>query len=670
MERNQTRHHPILFFSIIVHDLCLYLRHLCCFHVHHERVYTEKNIMSDFFIGLRKRDPSDAFHVAVNAAGEAGFNVTLLNITRPTAERFLFQDELLWREQDAWRLHQVFEPEDLYVNVPSSQVASVWANASSWLDFDADNMEIVNNSCLAWRQELSWCAHIGIHVAFMDLPKTPTGVLCVARCLNQLLEELPYLVVVVRVPLTPLEENAEYKAWNTLYASCAVNERLKLSLILNADLPDTLEWQRWLAEPVHSITISTEAFLTNRSGYPVISKAHQQFLHRFMKHGAGLILSDDTNATRLDLYAEYLGQLHTSLPAPEAVDELAEGYHDVLQSPLQPLMHNLDASTYHIFQLDPVKYVMYEKAVYQALVDSKPFWDEDYVPVIMVVGAGGHGPLVNCCIQAAAAANVHCKLYAIEKNPNAIITLKRMKETVWHDTVQLVHTDMRHWDNPEKADILVSELLGSFGDNELSPECLDGAQRLLKTNGISIPESYSAYVAPLSSYKLHTEVKRYKELKSYETPYVVMFKAVHELTDAQLAWTFTHPLRDVHGRIQPPPPHNMHNWRFTHNIFSIDQGEMCHGFAGYFDTVLYKDILLSIEPKTFSKGMFSWFPIYFPLHVPVFLPAGCQVGVTVWRLSDTKKVWYEWSLQVTHSGQIIYTSAIHNPQGRSSWIGL
>lgn len=39
---------------------------------------------------------------------------------------------------------------------------------------------------------------------------------------------------------------------------------------------------------------------------------------------------------------------------------------------------------------------------------------------------------------------------------------------------------MRRWDAPENADILVSELLGSFGDNELSPECLDGAQRYLK----------------------------------------------------------------------------------------------------------------------------------------------------------------------------------------------
>lgn len=39
---------------------------------------------------------------------------------------------------------------------------------------------------------------------------------------------------------------------------------------------------------------------------------------------------------------------------------------------------------------------------------------------------------------------------------------------------------MRTFKPPEKADIIVSELLGSFGDNELSPECIDGAIRWLK----------------------------------------------------------------------------------------------------------------------------------------------------------------------------------------------
>jgi len=31
----------------------------------------------------------------------------------------------------------------------------------------------------------------------------------------------------------------------------------------------------------------------------------------------------------------------------------------------------------------------------------------------------------------------------------------------------------------------VSELLGSFADNELSPECLDGAQKFLASDGAS-----------------------------------------------------------------------------------------------------------------------------------------------------------------------------------------
>lgn len=38
------------------------------------------------------------------------------------------------------------------------------------------------------------------------------------------------------------------------------------------------------------------------------------------------------------------------------------------------------------------------------------------------------------------------------------------------DQVTLIHGDMRELDINFKADIIVSELLGSFGDNELSPE--------------------------------------------------------------------------------------------------------------------------------------------------------------------------------------------------------
>ena len=58
--------------------------------------------------------------------------------------------------------------------------------------------------------------------------------------------------------------------------------------------------------------------------------------------------------------------------------------------------------------------------------------------------------------------------------------LQNRKRTEWRDRVSLVFGDMRKVSLPEEADIVVSELLGSFGDNELSPECLDGAMRFLK----------------------------------------------------------------------------------------------------------------------------------------------------------------------------------------------
>lgn len=53
---------------------------------------------------------------------------------------------------------------------------------------------------------------------------------------------------------------------------------------------------------------------------------------------------------------------------------------------------------------------------------------------------------------------------------------------MWAGKVKVISCDMRDWEAPEKADIIVSELLGSFGDNELSPECLDGIQKFLHGN--------------------------------------------------------------------------------------------------------------------------------------------------------------------------------------------
>jgi type II protein arginine methyltransferase len=79
----------------------------------------------------------------------------------------------------------------------------------------------------------------------------------------------------------------------------------------------------------------------------------------------------------------------------------------------------------------------------------------------------------------------------------------------------------------------------------------------MAANGISIPSSYTAYIAPLSSTKLYQEAKVHGSDKGTETPYVVMFQAVNLLSDdgpgasgrcrgqIQACWEFIHPRPDV-----------------------------------------------------------------------------------------------------------------------------
>lgn len=77
------------------------------------------------------------------------------------------------------------------------------------------------------------------------------------------------------------------------------------------------------------------------------------------------------------------------------------------------------------------RYSQYEKAI--ALALSERYAEEQQV-VVMVVGAG-RGPLVRCTLNAAKQAQRKVKVYAVEKNPNAVVTLQHQKLSTWGDQV-------------------------------------------------------------------------------------------------------------------------------------------------------------------------------------------------------------------------------------------
>jgi len=359
-------------------------------------------------------------------------------------------------------------------------------------------------------------------------------------------------------------------------------------------------------------------------------------------------------------YIDHIVQLSIKMAPPDPVASFANGYEDILQTPLQPLMDNLEASTYEVFEKDPIKYTEYQRAIQLALEDriNDEEAQQGKVSILMVLGAG-RGPLVRASLRAAELSVRKIKVYAVEKNPNAVNTLMAQKWDKWLEKVEVIQTDMRDWNTNVKADIVISELLGSFGDNELSPECLYEAERLLKSNAISIPCQYTSWIGPIQSSKLFNEVRASVELDKpldaqFERPYVVKFQNRTDLAKPQPLFTFKHPFFEERADTT----------RYCVKTFEICMDSRLHGFAGYFECILYKDVMISINPQSHSRGMFSWFPIFFPLKNSVQLRKNDNVELHFWRLNDKKHVWYEWCI-----AQPI-PLPIHNSNGRSSQIGL
>ncbi|KAF1999527.1 protein arginine N-methyltransferase HSL7 [Amniculicola lignicola CBS 123094] len=565
-------------------------------------------------------------------------------------------------------------------------------------------------------------------------------------------------------PNARLSPYSAWDAWNAIRSVCRYHSRLSVALDLPRKFPSITLQSRWYAEPIRLINLSESAFLVNNRGSFVLSKPHQIFIFRCLrlKSTPWLLLSDvgplpsvndpdmvmsypsgylspslaadapssgsmppsPTPAEAAQVsknskakskndptpHLSYLRYLQRNQPPKNVFERFGGGYQDYLQSPLQPLTDNLESITYEVFEKDPVKYDWYERAIAQALkdwvVEGRSTSSGGQEVVVAVVGAG-RGPLVTRALRASESTGIPIRAYAIEKNPNAYVLLQRHNLEDWQGQVTVVKTDMRAWRGPTlpegdfgKVDILVSELLGSFADNELSPECLDGVQHVLNPmDGISIPASYTAHLTPISTPRIYADLygrSLGSDTAAFDIPWVVMLHQLDYLStlpnqpdaselmngtkinqlkvdtpltpNVQLVWEFSHPLSPTilaqaslrrggsaiggGGGFTGGDGANEHNIRFSKLTFPIQDQGACHGLAGYFETVLYAgsegSVELSTNPVTMeekSKDMISWFPILFPLKTPIQLPPNSELEVSMWRQTDDRKVWYEWMVE-------------------------
>lgn len=615
-----------------------------------------------------------------NMCGE-GYDFACLNIVNPEKKKSFLKSE------NGQRMGDLSNPEFMLKSQDWS--ALVVGKLSSWLPLKSDSDLKRAIAEEAAYEELNFAAYLSLPAVLISLQSINCSNLA-KLIYSHMLKSHHCANMWVQVPMAL--ENAEcngssthdpvntWQWWNKFRSLCNQHSRLSVALQVTADLPEPAQINQWLGEPIRAVLLPTYIFLSNKKGYPVLSHRHQALMMQLFRLNCQfVIIGKNRHNHTMRVYQQYINYLFDNRPPLDQYEAFAKGYEDYLQSPLQPLMDNLESATYEVFEKDPVKYARYEEAIQKCLNDR--FTEEEtrkHPAVVMVLGAG-RGPLVRAALNAAKTANRRIKCYAVEKNANAAVTLNLLRRTEWKsDDVTVVSCDMRSWSSPELADIIVSELLGSFGDNELSPECLDGAERFLKMSAVSIPCSYTSYLSPASSQKLYNEVTGASAIDNdkpkeaaFETPYVVRIHNYHELATAKPVFTFNHPFQTENEKVDSDAGDEnsgdymyLKNCRSSELSFEIPCDSILHGFAGYFYCQLYDDINISIVPESHSPGMFSWFPLFFPLLYPVHVAQESNVTVKIWRQCTKKKVWYEWAVTKP------YASPIHNPGGRSYTIGL
>ncbi|KAM3653906.1 protein arginine N-methyltransferase 5-like, partial [Ammospiza maritima maritima] len=182
-------------------------------------------------------------------------------------------------------------------------------------------------------------------------------------------------VIANEAPPTGGDEENTWEWWHNFRTLLDYNKQVALALEIGPDLPSPRPWRAgWANYSLRAAFLPTRLFLTNKKGFPVLGRGHQRLLGQLLKLDVQIVVqgSPRHGGRPLAAYLQYLEHLGQHRPPPSAYELYARGYEGYLQSPLQPLMDNLESQTYEVFEKDPIKYCQYQQAIFKCLQDRVP----------------------------------------------------------------------------------------------------------------------------------------------------------------------------------------------------------------------------------------------------------------------------------------------------------
>lgn len=428
------------------------------------------------------------------------------------------------------------------------------------------------------------------------------------------------------------QQKSSWLAWNEFHTATNFHAKVKIALNLNSMEIINLceeEIKRWIGEPLNCIIVNSSSFVKVYQNW-VLPKPFIKILKQFLPITTKIIIKCDSSKLKMKQFNEYIFEL--------VKEWETERKNEIIQPDIVALPYQTVSSMdhYEVFGADSIKYRSYLRAIYMAINDKiKCKCNEPLV--ISILGAKSE-TLVFSTISAINQINAESEFIEIKINvyeTNQIARSTMENNIKIFDKCSNVKLEFNSGisEYSEKTDIMLSDCLSFFGDNYLAPELLSNASHLLKKNGICIPANSTSFVCPAMSSKIFNKCKDFYRIKDYrdtcsfagnnlESTFFVNPVNFYEIAKPEELFTFQYPAIEEFS-----------HYKMVKFFSKIDA--TLHGFMGYFQAELYKNIILSTIPLkrtqvgaqcscTLRPNLFVQEKIIFqtcPIHVAAnFLP--------------------------------------------------
>lgn len=220
------------------------------------------------------------------------------------------------------------------------------------------------------------------------------------------------------------------------------------------------------------------------------------------------------------------------------------------------------------------------------------------------------------------------KVYAIEATSISNIAETLISNNGLSQKIEVIRGYSTNISLPEKADIVVSETLGFTGFEEKIIEIFaDAKDRLARKGAVLIPNTVSLFLVPVSD-----SIVRKTFMSFWRQPvggfnYGYLFQLAANNIYSRLLISKEDWLSQPIDILKVVLGDKRNSVQLGSTKFAVERNSKLEGFAGWFTTNLFRDLILTSNPGQQQAKENHWQQFFIPVDQPLMLHKGQEVKI-------------------------------------------